>query len=252
MNYLNIELATIARDPFIDADTAELGTWLRVMAYACVQENDGRLAGAAEWSNDKLLRTCGVSKRDVIRCKHLVKFEGADLVVNGYPTEAAKTLKVKRTAARNASLKRWQNGTVNASVDASDVGCDHGTSSESERKGKEKEGKEKELPQTPNGGLSEGEAKFMPLKIGLMATGKFGDGLTPVMLANAWRLVEGHERLDPADPGMIEFVASAAGAMPGKPLTPMHWIPAQISAWAKNQKTARRTVIDVGPVGPEM
>lgn len=229
MNYLNLELTMICREPFIDADTAEIGTWLRMMTYACQQENGGVLKGAALWSNEKLLKTCGVSKRDVLRCTRLLHKDNDDLILEAYPTEAAKTLAVKRVAARNASMKRWGH----ASDDASDDGHEHGTTSESVRKGKEKEGKGS--PPNPQGGLS---GRFAALLEILKASGKVPERVSTDELAIMWRNVIGARSpsATPDDPAMLEHVKAQLSLHDGRIGTPSAWLAARVEEFVGAQK----------------
>lgn len=189
MDYLNVLIPDLRRPPFIGTDMKERGVWLMVMGYCCHMENGGRIEGAAQWSNDEIRDAIGVSMEQVKKCTRLVMIDGQDIVAHCYPSKSQRALEQKRKAAIATNAKRWGSESVSES---------HSDSlSESER---ERE-RERETPPTPNGGLSEGELRFVELHRKLSETGKFPGAFTPLALAEDWH--KKARQVDPTDPVLI-------------------------------------------------
>lgn len=100
MNYLNLLISALSAAPFNQASHAALGVWLRVMAHCGLQENGGRIVGAAKFTPRVFLCTLGVTKAEIFRAAPLVAFEGDDLVVLAYPKDQEETCILRRENAR--------------------------------------------------------------------------------------------------------------------------------------------------------
>jgi len=86
MKWISINIAKHLRSPAaIESTPADIGTWVRVLGYCCAAENGGRIVGGATWKDRQWQKACAVSLRDVCSAERLVKFDGADVVVSGYP-----------------------------------------------------------------------------------------------------------------------------------------------------------------------
>lgn len=98
MQWWNCNLASL-RAPLPTAATpAALGTWVRVMAYACEQEGGARLRGASNWSERQWLATANVTPADVdVAAAHgLLKIDGEDVLVWNYPVRKEDEVRAMR------------------------------------------------------------------------------------------------------------------------------------------------------------
>jgi hypothetical protein len=123
VDWLNIHIAKQIRSPAaIGSAPAELGTWVRVLAYCCEQENGGRIVGGAAWKDRQWQQTCAVTLRELRSADRLVQFDGDDVVVNGYPVEKEAEVQRARRRASAGAMARWghRSGTSsgNAQADA--------------------------------------------------------------------------------------------------------------------------------------
>ena len=108
MDWLNIHIAKQIRSPAaIGSAPSELGTWVRVLAYCCEQENGGRIAGGASWKDRQWQQTCAVTLRELRSADRLIRFDGSDVVVNGYPVEKEAEVQRARRRASAGAMARW-------------------------------------------------------------------------------------------------------------------------------------------------
>lgn len=116
MNWLNLEIRTLRSPSYIGSDPAERATWINVLAFCCEQENGGRIIGAKGWKDRQWQQQCAVTHREVMRATKLLRWDGDDLVVTGYPHDkemevqemralgSAKTDKKAAAARENGAL----------------------------------------------------------------------------------------------------------------------------------------------------
>lgn len=108
MDWMNIHIPSVIRSPeYVGSSPAERGTWLSVMAYACEIECGGRLPGAATWKDRQWQQACGVTIREVKASFRLLRFDGDDCVVNGYPHAAERQVTSGRANAKAGAMARW-------------------------------------------------------------------------------------------------------------------------------------------------
>lgn len=108
MDWLNIHIAKQIRSPAaIGSAPSELGTWVRVLAYCCEQENGGRIIGGASWKDRQWQQTCAVTLRELRSADRLIQFDGADVIVNGYPAEKEAEVQRARRRASAGAMARW-------------------------------------------------------------------------------------------------------------------------------------------------
>lgn len=138
MEWLNIHISTLRSPEFIGSNPTERATWLCVLGYSVEQENGGRIVGGAAWKDRQWQQACGVTLREVRGADRLLKTDGDDLLVNGYPTAKESQVKQARSVALAGAMARW--GKRNAATDADPmpVGMADGNA---EGKGREQEGK---------------------------------------------------------------------------------------------------------------
>ncbi len=85
-----------------------LGTWLRVLAYCCEQENGGRIVGAADWNDRAWMIAGGVTTLDVAGAVPLLSRDGKDIIVSMYPNEKQKEVEKNRVSASKGGSKKTQ------------------------------------------------------------------------------------------------------------------------------------------------
>ena len=157
MEYINIPLYVIRSNEYIGADPTQRATWLSLIAWSCDQENMGRIAGARSWGDRRWMQSCGVMASEVADSCGLFHWDGDDLIVTFYPEDAQREIERKREIARANGRKGGRKPTPEP-IPETNVGSDVGNqpwianeaSLESEKKGKEKKGKEGINPLTPS------------------------------------------------------------------------------------------------------
>jgi hypothetical protein len=108
MEWINIHVAKQLRGPAcVGSSPAELGTWLLCLGYCCEQENSGRMVGAALWKDRQLQRAVGVTMAEVRRADRLLRIEGDDIIVNGYPEGKQANVQRLRGQSLVAAERRW-------------------------------------------------------------------------------------------------------------------------------------------------
>jgi len=105
--FLNLETGTLHAREWVAATPSQRGTWLAVMLYCASQENGGRLSGADEFSARQWAGMCGVTKRDIAAGGPLLRWDGPDLLVWGYPLAQEQAMRAKRAHAKQILEKRW-------------------------------------------------------------------------------------------------------------------------------------------------
>jgi len=108
MDWINLHIPSALRsEAYIGSSPAERGTWLSVLAYACEVECSGRLGGAASWKDRQWQQTCGVTLREVRAAWRLLRVDGDDVVVNGYPLAAERQVVAGRKHGKAGAMVRW-------------------------------------------------------------------------------------------------------------------------------------------------
>jgi hypothetical protein len=108
MDWMNIHIPTALRSPeYVGSSPTERGTWLSVLAYACEIECGGRLPGAAAWKDRQWQQACGVTLREIKSAYRLLRADGDDLLVNGYPLASEKQVVEGRKNAKAGAMARW-------------------------------------------------------------------------------------------------------------------------------------------------
>ena len=123
MDWLNLHISTTVRSPeYVGSSPEERGTWVSVLAYACEIECGGRLSGAASWKNRQWQQACGVTLREVRSSSRLMRFEGDDLVINGYPVAKEHQVKQARGVGMAGAMKRWGKNVPDSTVEPMPTG----------------------------------------------------------------------------------------------------------------------------------
>lgn len=147
MQWLNLEMSVLENEAFGCAETVDVGIWLRLTRYCCVQENNGRIRGAKEWDDRKWMFLCRLQKPEILRKSALWTWKNEDLVVHHFPLEKLRQVQRLRRQSSEAANSRWRKRDANRHADGMPSGnADHdsGTASRNaERKGKERKEKGK-------------------------------------------------------------------------------------------------------------
>ena len=109
MEWLNIHISTLRSPEFIGSNPTERATWLCVLGYSVEQENGGKIVGGATWKDRQWQQACGVTLREIRSADKLLKAEGVDLMVNGYPLAKESHVRQARKVAMAGAMARWGN-----------------------------------------------------------------------------------------------------------------------------------------------
>jgi hypothetical protein len=157
MIWFNIKLSDLDNEAFGCAETVDVGTWLRLAHYCCVQENYGRIRGARGWDDRKWLFLCRLTKAEVLRECALWSWKNDDLLVHHFPLEKLREVKRLRSQAAEAARIRWEKEPAKRHAAGMPEGMPSGMRPQSGRNA-ELEGKEK-------GRRKEGEGKERALSL---------------------------------------------------------------------------------------
>lgn len=181
MNWLNIQTSQLRAAEFIGSEPVARAAWLCVLAYCCDQENSGVIKTARGWKDRQWQQTCGVTLDEIESAGLLLRWQGDDLSVWGYPVEKQAEVHAKREAGSRGGKQRASNASSTPSSCASTEG-----------KGKEGEGngKEGELAPARGGTDSELPTEDQAITIGSMS------GVPPdfcKIVYSAWHSREGKD-----------------------------------------------------------
>ena len=165
MNWINIECTTLDSEEFLGAEPIERATWLCLLRYCVGQENGGRIAGAREWKDRKWQQVVRVTAREITSQCDLWVWDGNDLLVSFYPSEKEEEVRRNRENGqrggrpRKPKQKPIQNHPVSSGLTETVTTPEtpRFDSAETERKGRERKGKELS-PLPPPGALKHGES----------------------------------------------------------------------------------------------
>jgi hypothetical protein len=108
MEWINLHLSSLRSPEYVGSSPAERGTWLSVLGYGCTIECGGRLDGAALWKDRQWQQSCGVTLREVKSAWRLLRFDGDDVIINGYPLSKEKHVKQARGVGMAGAMARWK------------------------------------------------------------------------------------------------------------------------------------------------
>ncbi len=106
MEYINIHTRTLGSEAFLDAEPVDQSTWLLLLSFCCNQENGGRIVGCGTWLDQKWIRmTGGVTVERAARACPLWRWDGADILVTHYPLEQEAKLQAQRNGGKIGGQK---------------------------------------------------------------------------------------------------------------------------------------------------
>ena len=165
MNYLNLHTDLLRSEDYLGAEPVERATWLNLMAWCATQENGGVIENAVGWSDRKWQQLCGVTKDEASQVSELYWIdEKGNMIVKHYPKDKEEEVKTNRLNGKKGGRPKKKTQKKPGgfeSVNPNETGCLE--IAETERKGREGNGKEKEwklqaesqaIAWTPAGGWS--------------------------------------------------------------------------------------------------
>lgn len=108
MNYLNIKLTVLRSPEFVGSDPIARATWLSVSGYCADQENAGRICSCKSWGERRWAQTCGVYRKEIDASGSLLRWDGDDLIVFGYPADQEGVIQAKRAGGKAGGLARTE------------------------------------------------------------------------------------------------------------------------------------------------
>jgi hypothetical protein len=174
MEYLNIKLETVGDIRYVGSVPLVRATWLNLLIYCVKQENSGRIVNCASWGDHTWAQIAGLKRKEVHAASTLWDWDGADLVVWGYPIHNEHVCRVRREVGRSGgkasgASRRSSKEEANGEPIAEPIGSANGQAT-LEQKGKERKGKESNstttttAPPALNRGCSIEEAREFALK----------------------------------------------------------------------------------------
>lgn len=120
-------MRVLENEAFGCAETVDIGIWMRLMRYCCVQENSGRIRGAKEWDDRKWMHLCSLQKAEVARKSDLWAWRGHELFVHHFPAKSLSTVRRLRRQSADANKSRWGNKAPNREQESVPHGIPSGT-----------------------------------------------------------------------------------------------------------------------------
>lgn|SRR5574337_586872 len=224
MDWLNIHVSVLDSAEFLGSDPVERATWLCLLRYCAGQENGGRIVGARSWKDRQWQQVCRVTQDEVGEGSRLYGWDGDDLVVRLYPVEKEAEVAAKRAGGRRGGLASARSrATAHAKLpakhqasSASKLLGKHVESSaapelRTERKGKERNGKEEEEGGARARGAPPSPPSPDPLREYLASHPIFGRGILDLD-AFVYRSRDAFPHLD-----LLAVTKHAAAKILGKP-----------------------------------
>jgi hypothetical protein len=167
MEFINIHTSAIDSMDFIRCAPPQRAAWLLLLRFCAGQENGGKIVGAREWGDTTWQQLCRVKLREVKNDCGLFFWDGADLIVNFYPSEQEKkVISNRKVGGLGGRPKKLKANHMDNHVDNHVV-----RECENVMKGNEREGNEKkEIPPTPLDPDNAAEAEGMDDMLASMKT----------------------------------------------------------------------------------
>jgi len=151
MNYLNLHTDLLRSVDYLGAEPVERATWLNLLAWCVSQENGGIIPGAADWGDRKWQQLCGVTLEEAHLESALYHFDDdGNMVVHHYPAEKLAEVQAKREGGRQggrattpAKQKAVRENGKKGGRPPKNLSLNQ-SSNQTERKGKERKGREGE------------------------------------------------------------------------------------------------------------
>lgn len=109
MNWLNLNVDHLDSERFVGAEPVDRATWICLLRYCIGQKNSGRIDGCKLWADRKWQQLVRITKEEAERNCLLWQWNGAGIVVWGYPMEHQKNHERLSGISKAAAAKRWEN-----------------------------------------------------------------------------------------------------------------------------------------------
>jgi hypothetical protein len=115
MPSVHVSTSLLAKPEWLLTSAAARGYWIALIGFCARAENGGRIAGAATWSEAQwaIVLGSGGSRAavDQLVAESLCEWSGDTLVVGGYPADAERGYRAKRSGGRKGAAERWADET---------------------------------------------------------------------------------------------------------------------------------------------
>ena len=108
MQWLNINTEFLHAPEFLASDPVSRATWLCVLGYCVMQENDGCIFDGEAWGDRMWQQACGVTLQEVKDTYLLIDIREGHVYVFAYPHDKQAEVQAKRIGGKgdNQSLVR--------------------------------------------------------------------------------------------------------------------------------------------------
>ena len=148
MIYINLKTSTLRSAEYIGSEPTARATWLNLLCYCCEQENGGMIVDCVAWKDRQWQQTCGVTLSEVQEKSALWQWNDDHLSVLFYPLDKQTEVQAKREAGRRGGQRSGQSRREALSEAQPEASGEAQLQAELqgvlERKGKERNGIEKE------------------------------------------------------------------------------------------------------------
>jgi hypothetical protein len=105
-----VSTSLLAKPEWLLTSAASRGYWIALIGFCARAENGGRIAGAATWSEAQWMIVLGAGgSRAAVNqlvAESLCEWSGDALVVGGYPADAERGYRAKRSGGRKGAAER--------------------------------------------------------------------------------------------------------------------------------------------------
>lgn len=105
MQWLNINIEFLHAPEFLGSEPVARATWLCVLGYCVMQENDGRIEHGAQWGDRMWQQACGVTLEEVQESTLLITVSEDHVYVCGYPHDKQAEVQAKRKGGKVGGIK---------------------------------------------------------------------------------------------------------------------------------------------------
>lgn len=145
MEWLNLHSSVLDSPEFVGEEPVNQATWIKLQRFCIGQENGGRIEACRAWKDRKWQQLVRVTKREVETESELWAWDGDDLIVSFYPVDKETEVQTNRLNGKKGGRPKKETQPKPPgfqSLNPDETGCVK--IAETERKGKEGNGIERE------------------------------------------------------------------------------------------------------------
>lgn len=105
MQWLNINIEFLRAPEFLGSLPVARATWLCVLGYCVMQENDGCIDDGEQWGDRMWQQACGVTLEEIHEATLLIRIENGNVYVCGYPHDKQAEVQAKRLGGKAGGIK---------------------------------------------------------------------------------------------------------------------------------------------------